>query len=761
MKRRTVLWMGLGTLGALAVGWSVLPPRQRLTGGADQFADPESFTPNAWVRIGRDNAVSLFMPRAEMGQGTHTGLAMLLAEELGCALESIRIEPAPIASVYNNVKVAGGSPALSAGEPALAQRVATHFTAKIVREVGFMVTGGSSSIPDLWVVLREAGAMARETLRAAAARRWDVAISECTVKDGKVVRGDGQALSFGEIVAFGGDALEPVSEFSLKPPANWTLIGTPAKRLEASDKVTGRAKFAADIHEPGMLYAEVALCPYVGGSLDSFDEAAARGLPGVVEIVTIPAVAGAPAAIGVVADQRWRAQRAVEALGARWRPGPSGAFDQSLIDSTLAQGLQADAPRDIYREVGEAESIIASIASVATPLRAEYEVPYLAHAAMEPLCCAVKYEGTKATVWAGVQVQNVSRDVAAKVFELDKDQVTLIPMLLGGAFGRRLDSDFVALGAAIGRAVPNTLVQLQWRREHDTRHDFYRPAVRARLSAVVDAASGRIAAYHCHSVGQSIAAQALPRQLGLPASGTDASNAEGAADQAYVFENHLVTHTTVELPVGVGFWRSVGHSQHAFFNESFMDELASSVNADPVEFRLRHLGDRPRHAAVLRLVADKAGWDTPIGTTTDGRAMARGVALHESFGSIVGLVAEVSEGEGGVPRVHRVVAAIDCGVAVNPQLIAQQLESSIIYGLSAALYGRISFKDGQVEQGNFDAYPVLRLAESPTIETWIVPSAAPPGGVGEPGVPPVAPAVTSALTTLTGRRARRLPLIGA
>jgi len=712
MKRRTVLWMGLSSLGALAVGWSVLPPRQRLTGGADQFADPESFTPNAWVRIGRDDSVSLFMPRAEMGQGTHTGLAMLLAEELGCALEAIRIEPAPIASVYNNVKVA----------------------------------------------VREAGAMARETLRAAAARRWNVAISECTAKAGKIVRGDGQALSFGEIVAFGDDALEPVSEFSLKAPADWTLIGTPAKRLEASGKVTGRAQFAADIQEPGMLYAEVALCPYVGGTLDSFDETAARGLPGVVEIVTIPAIAGAPAAIGVVADQRWRAQRAVEALGARWRPGPSGAFDQSLIDSTLVQGLQADAPRDVYREVGEAESIIAS---AATALRAEYEVPYLAHAAMEPLCCAVKFEGTKATVWAGVQVQNVSRDVAAKVFELDKDQVTLIPMLLGGAFGRRLDSDFIALGAAIGRAVPNTLVQLQWRREHDTRHDFYRPAVRARLSAVVDAASGRIEAYHCHSVGQSIAAQTLPRQLGLPASGTDASNVEGAADQAYVFEHHLVTHTAVELPVGVGFWRSVGHSQHAFFNESFIDELASSVNADPVEFRLRHLGDRPRHAAVLRLVADKAGWQSPIGQTADGRAMARGVALHESFGSIVGLVAEVSEGEGGVPRVHRVVAAIDCGVAVNPQLIAQQLESSILYGLSAALYGRISFKDGQVEQGNFDAYPVIRLAESPSIDTWIVPSTAPPGGVGEPGVPPVAPAVTSALAKLTGRRVRRLPLVGA
>jgi len=319
----------------------------------------------------------------------------------------------------------------------------------------------------------------------------------------------------------------------------------------------------------------------------------------------------------------------------------------------------------------------------------------------------------------------------------------------------------VGFAAALGRAVPGTLVQLQWRREQDMRHDFYRPAVRAQLAAALDPVTGKVTAYHCHTAGQSIAAQAMPRQLGMPAPGSDASNVEGTADQVYVFEHYKVTHTTVDLPVGVGFWRSVGHSQQGFFNESFVDELATLAKRDPVEFRLSHLTDRPRHTAVLKLVAEKANWGRSVGTTPDGRPVARGVALHESFGSIVGLVVDVSEGEGGVPRVHRAVAAIDCGVAVNPNLVAQQLEGSIIFGLSAALYGRISFKDGVAEQGNFDAYPIVRLSESPTIETWIVPSEAPPGGVGEPGVPPVAPAVANALAVLTGRRVRRLPLVGA
>lgn len=758
MKRRTVLWMGVGAVGALAVGWSVLPPRQRMTGGVDRLADPQSFTPNAWVGIGRDNSITLFMPRAEMGQGTHTGLAMLLAEELGCALEVIRIAPAPIASVYNNVKVAGGSPPLSGAGPGLAERLGGHFSAKLVREIGFMVTGGSSSIADLWEVLREAGALTRETLRQAAARHWGVPLAACLARNGQIVREDGTAMDYGAIVALGEDALQPAEEVPLKAAKDWQLIGTPARRLEAADKVTGAARFAADIHEPGMLFAELELCPYREGTLEVFDEAAVRAMPGVADVIVIAGEAPAPAAIVVLADQRWRAQRAVAAVGARWRPGPAGVFEQSMIDETLVSALDERAEAEVYRDIGDARQVLGTARNV---IRAEFEVPYLAHAAMEPLCCAVKYTPDNATIWVGTQNQNVARDVAAKFFDLDKDRVTLVPLLLGGGFGRRLDSDFVALGAAIGRAAPGSLVQVQWRREHDMRHDFYRPAVRARLAAALDPATGLVSAYESRSAGQSIGAQAMPRQLGLPASGKDPSNVEGAADQPYAYPHHRVVHAAVDLPVGVGYWRSVGHSQQAFFTESFMDELAAAANADPVEFRLRHLGAAPRHAAVLRFVAQKAGWGVPLESAADGRPKARGVALHESFGSIVGMVVEVSVDEDSAPRVHRVIAAIDCGTAINPNLIHQQLEGSIVFGLSAALYDRISFKGGVVEQGNFDSYPILRLADTPAIETWILPSSEPPGGVGEPGVPPVAPAVANALAALTGRRQRRLPLSGA
>lgn len=758
MKRRTVLWLGLGTVGALAVGWASLPPRQRLTGGADRLDDATGFTPNAWVRIGRDNTLTLFMPRAEMGQGTHTGLAMLLAEELACALDDIRIAPAPIASVYNNLAVVEGTLPLRADEQSAIRSAAEHFSLKLAREFGFMVTGGSTSIPDLWVVLRQAGALARESLRQAAARHWNVPLGECTARDAQIRHVSGKVLSYGEVVSRAAEHLGGVDEVALKPPEAWTLIGTQARRLEARDKVTGRAQFAADVHEPGMLYAEIGFSPYRDGKLANFNEEAARAISGVVEVLEVAAIAGAPPAIAVLANQRWQARRALEALGAEWVAGPAGSFDQITLEAALKDALRPDAVVHVHREVGNPELVIANSTSV---IRAEYEVPYLAHAAMEPLCCAAKLEGERGMVWAGVQIPDAARKVAAEALGLDASQVTLVPMLLGGGFGRRLDADFVGIAAALARAVPGRLVQALWRREDDTRHDFYRPAARARFAGVLELGIGSVAAYVQHSASQSINAQALPRQFGLPATGPDKTNVEGAFDTVYEFEHHRVAHSTVELPVPIGFWRSVGHSQQAFFTESFMDELAQIARIDPVEFRLRHLRNQPRHRAVLQRVAEKAEWTTRPGATPDGRPIGRGVALHQSFGSIVGLVAEVSQTADGGVQVHRITVAIDCGVAVNPNLVAQQLESAVVFGLSAALHGRITYRDGRVEQGNFDAYPVLRLAECPRIDTWIVESREPPGGVGEPGVPPVAPAVASALASLTGRRHRRLPLLGA
>lgn len=758
MKRRTVLWLGLGAVGALAVGWASLPPRQRLRGGADQLGDADAFTPNAWVRIGRDDSITLFMPRAEMGQGTHTGLAMLLAEELACALEQIRIAPAPIASVYNNLAVIGAGLPFRGDQQSLARDVSEHFSLKLAREFGFMVTGGSTSIPDLWLVLRQAGALARESLRRAAARHWNVPIEECTAQAGQVVHASGKFLSFGQIVSRAAEHLGAVDDVDLKPPEAWTVIGSNARRLEARDKLTGRARFAADVHEPDMLYAEIGFSPYHDGELMAFDENAARAMPGVIEVLQVASVAGSAPAIAVLANQRWQAQRALAALDPQWVAGPAGPFGQTDLDRALAQALRADAEVHVYREVGNPELVLANASTV---IRAEYEVPFLAHAAMEPLCCAAKLEGDRATVWAGVQIPDAARKTAAQAFGLKAAKVELVPLLLGGGFGRRLEADFVGVAAALARAVPGRLVQALWRREDDTRHDFYRPAARARFAAVLEPGIGVVGALDQHSASQSISAQTLPRQFGLPASGPDKTNVEGAFDGVYEFEHHRVAHSTVELPVPIGYWRSVGHSQQAFFNESFIDELAQVGRIDPVEFRLRHLKNQPRHRAVLQLVADKAEWTKRPGATADGRPIGRGVALHQSFGSIVGLVAEVSQtAEGGV-QVHRITVAIDCGVAVNPNLVAQQLESAVVFGLSAALYGRITYREGQVEQGNFDAYPVLRLADCPRIDTWIVESRESPGGVGEPGVPPVAPAVANALAAVTGQRYRRLPLLGA
>ncbi|MBU6379207.1 MAG: molybdopterin-dependent oxidoreductase [Gammaproteobacteria bacterium] len=762
MKRRTLLWMGLGAAGALAVGYAVMPPRPRMTGGADNADAPGSFTPNAWVRIAPDGRITLFMPRAEMGQGSHTGLAMLLAEELGCALAAVSIEAAPIASVYNNLAVGSAGLPYREDDDSVGKRMAEHFTAKFVREFGFMVTGGSTSVRDLWTVLREAGAMARETLRNAAARHWQIPVGECLARDGRVVRADGRSLGFGEIVAFGANMLEPVTEISLKKPADWTLIGTSARRLEARAKVTGTALFAADIHEAGMLYAEVSFSPYHDGLCVLENESTVRARPGVAGVLKLESTRGAPPVVVVVADQRWRAKQAMSALDIQWFAGDSGKLSQARVERALTDALIDEADADVYLRTGSPQRVLDGSTTI---LRAEYSVPYLSHAAMEPLCCAVKHEGEQASVWVGTQVPDVARGAAAEALELDAERVTLWPLLLGGGFGRRLESDFVAIAARIAREHPGKLVQVLWSREADQRNDYFRPAVMARLAAVVAPTPqpGTVSALVARTAGQSVGAQAIPRQLGLPAGSSDRSNVEGSFNQPYAFEHHEVKHTNVELPVPVGYWRSVGHSQQAFFNESFIDEMASWSRVDPVRFRLNHLEQRPRHRAVLELVAEKSGWrEREQRFRTDGETIGRGVALHESFGSIVAIVAEVILDQDERPRVRRIVVAVDCGVVVNPNLVTQQMESAVVYGLSAALYGRITFsEDGGVAQTNFDRYPVLRLAETPPIETWLVRSEASPGGVGEPGVPPVAPAVASALAALTGRRYRRLPLIGA
>jgi len=759
MKRRTFLWATVGTVGALAglaVGWAAWPVRQRLHRRDGENSTAQLFEPNAWVRIGADDTVTLYMPRAEMGQGTHTGLLMLLAEELDCEPAAVRIAAAPIDSVYNNLAAVVDGLPFRPDQQGLLRDATEHVVGRVVREFGVMMTGGSSSIRDLWQPLREAGAMARASLVQAAAKQWGVPAGECGVARGVISHASGRQLRFGEVVAAAGADLPIVDEYVLKTREQFTLIGQPLPRIDSREKVSGKAVFAADVHEPDMLYAEIQFAPQRDGQLQAWDDSAARGMPGVVELVQLPPLWGAAACVAVIADQRWRARRALDAQFPQWVAGPAGLFDQSLIQKTLATAIEST-DAHVYRDTGNADSALSRAAAV---VRADYEVPYLAHAAMEPVCCAVKYTGTAATVWAGVQVNDLARKAAAQALGLAEEQVTLVPTYLGGAFGRRLDNDFVAIAAALAAKVPGRLLQLQWRREDDLRYDFYRPAARVRLRGCLDA-QGRIDAWQATSAGQSIVAQVMPRSFGMNAMGPDKTTVEGAFDQPYDIPNLQVTHQAVDLPVPVGFWRAVGHSYTAFFNECFIDELATVAQADPLAFRIAHLQKQPRHLKVLRFAAEKADWAGRPIETADGARVGRGLALHASFGSIVAVVAEVSLSPEGRPRVHRIVTAIDCGQVVNPALVTQQMESSIIYGLSAALYGQITFKDGAVEQGNFDTYPALRLADTPTIETWIMPNGEPLGGVGEPGLPPVAPAVANALAALTGRRNRRLPLIGA
>lgn len=772
VRRRTVLWMGIGAVGALVVGWGAVPPRQRIRHGLfDDLPDERAgrtFTPNAWVRLAEDESITLFMPRAEMGQGVHTGLVMLLAEELDVRPSSIRIAPAPIDPVYNNLAVATDGLPFHPDDSGVVRRTAEHLTAKVVRHLGVMVTGGSTSLRDAWAPLREAGALARASLLAEAARQWQLELDSLQVHDGIIQAPSGRQASYGAIlrVAREQDRRIPIArEARPKPRAAWRVIGTPVPRHEALAKVSGAPIFAADLHEEGMLYASLAVAPHRDAALD---EAARRALthspvldqPGIVALVDVPGLHGASPLVAIVADRRYRAERAREALELPWQLGSTRRIDDAVVERTLEEALQREVGTR-YRDVGDAPSRLQS-----DVVRADYAVPYLAHAPMEPLCCAAKFipgaggRAAKAQLWAGVQIQDVAHRVAAQAFGIDEADLEFIPMQIGGAFGRRLDADFVAQSAAVARAVPGRLVQVLWRREDDMRQDYFRPAARARLLGRLDAA-GRIEAWSAHSASQSIVAQAFPRVFGVPAAGPDKTTVEGAFDQAYEIPHHLVMHSNVDLPIAVGFWRSVGHSQQAFFTESFMDELALAAGRDPLEFRLAHLANHPRHRAVLELAASKAQWGVPIAPTADGSARARGIALNASFGSIVAQVVEVSKDGEGRPRVHRVVVAIDCGTAINPRLIAQQMEGGVIFALSAALYGRIGFTDGRAREGNFDSYPILRLAQSPVIETWIVPSQAPPGGVGEPAVPPLAPALANAWTALTGKRPRKLPLIGA
>jgi isoquinoline 1-oxidoreductase beta subunit len=781
MRRRTVLLSGAAAAGALVVGWGLLPPRSRLGTASLAPLEGGAVALNGWIRIAADGAVQLAMPRSEMGQGIHTALAMLVAEELALPLEAVRLVEAAPERIYGNVAAfAGALPfaprALEAATPRV--RASEWIVGKLFREVGLNITGGSTTMADLFEPLRLAAATARAQLVGAASLAWRLPAAELVVAGGEITHASGQRSGFGPLAKAA--AATPPGEVVPRARADWRLVGTAAPRTDVPAKVRGAAVFGLDVRPEGLVFASIVHAPWIGGSPGAVDASAALALPGVERLVRLPGYAGGAPALAVVGRSTWHARRGVQALKVDWQRPPAGAVSTAAIDAALEaaarEALAARAGFDFRRE-GDADAAFAGAPRV---LESVYRAPYLAHATMEPINCTAQVRDGRVTLWLPTQAPGFARGLAAQVAGVPVERVDVHVMLLGGGFGRRLDVDFVGQAVRVAMETGGRPVQIVWPREEDIRHDFYRPAGVAVLRAALDA-DGRPRALVIGNAGDAPAARwmqravaqdqpavaalvaaagdtTLPRALQPlnaatlgPANTPDKTAAEGLLELPYAIPALRVTHAATRSGVPVGFWRAVGHSHNAFFAEGFVDELAFEAKADPVAFRLSLLDGLPRHAAVLKLAADKAGWGRPLPA---GRA--RGVALHESFGSIVAEVVEASLVDGR-PRVHRVVCAVDCGTVVNPGIVAQQIESGVIFGLSAALYGRIDIVDGAVQQSNFPDYRIVGLAESPVVETHLVASTRPPSGVGEPGLPPLAPALANALFVLTGRRWRSLP----
>lgn len=740
-SRRHFILGALGVTGALIVGWGVMPPRQRLDSSMPFPVKDGEVPLNGWIKIGRDGIVTVAMPRSEMGQGVHTALPMLVAEELDLPLAMVRIEQAPIDAIFGNVAMLPDSLPFHPDETGVIKRTAQWLVAKTARELGVMVTGGSSSVKDAWGPMREAGAAARAMLVAAAARDWNVSPSECKTADGAVTHANGKRATYGELASKAA-GMTP-GTISLKQTKDFKLIGTPQARRDTREKVNGSAAFGLDVRPAGLVFAAVKMAPSIGGTLEKFDDNAVKAMPGVIRAVDFSRTANGVAGIAVIAKTYWQAKQALAAFPVTWSAGPNAKLSTAEVFRELDAKLDSEQGY-AYHKTGDLDGA----KGAAKTVKAQYTAPFLAHAAMEPINCTAQVKDGKLTLWVSTQVPSIAVDVAARIAKLTPQDVTLHVTYLGGGFGRRLEIDMVAQAVAIALNAGGAPVQVIWSREEDMTHDMYRPAAMARFSAALDAA-GNVLAYDNKSASGSVTHQALQRLFGLPGGGPDKTTAEGEFDMPYEFPNQRIAHVIVPTPVPIGYWRSVGHSHNAFFKESFIDELAHAAGKDPVEFRRGLLKQHPRHLAVLNAAVAQAGTPMP------GRA--HGVALHQSFGSIVAEVAEVSI-EGNEIRVHKVTCAVDCGIAVNPNIIAQQMESAVVFGLSAALFGEVTIKDGKVEQQNFNDYPVLRMSQAPHVETVIIKSAEHPEGIGEPGTPPIAPAVANAVFVLTGKRLRGLPL---
>lgn len=762
-SRRRFILGGLGLGGALLVGWGVLPPRQRLHGAHALPTAQGELALNGWIKMGADGKVMVVMHRVEMGQGIHTALQMLVAEELDVPMQMVQAIAAPIDKIYGNIAVLADGLPFHPDDQGSVKKVAHWMTSKLARELGLQITGGSSSVKDAWLPMREAGATARAMLVKAAAQRWQVPEIECQVQDGVVRHGSGRSASYAELAAEAVNS-QP-GQVRLKSITEFKLIGRAQPRTDLAGKVNGQAQFGIDARPPGLRYAAIKMAPILGAEIEHIDQAGIAAMPGNVKVVDLSAAIGpnkaiaqfvGTAAVAVMADSYWQAKQACDASQVRWKNSPHAQLSSATVMAELQQRLKQESGF-AYFQRGDADSRLAQAASTTSNdgsrrVQAEYRAPFLAHATMEPINCTAQFKDGYLTIWVSTQVPSLAVAAASKLSGVAADKITLHVAYLGGGFGRRLEIDMVVQAVALAMQSQGAPVQLIWSRETDTANDMYRPAVLAHFDALLDA-QGEVQAYAVKSASGSVTHQVLQRSFGLPGVGPDKTTAEGEFDMPYEFAHQTIRHVIVPTPVPLGFWRSVGHSHHAFFKESFIDELAHAAGKTPLAFRRRWLQAHPRHLAVLEAAVAKAG------QVPEGRA--HGIALHQSFGSIVCEVAEVSvsaSADNKTFQVHRVVCAVDCGIAVNPDIIEQQMTSAIVFGLSAALYGEISFKDGRVEQSNFHDYQVLRMYEAPTVEVVIMPSTEPPEGVGEPGTPPIAPAVANALFQLTGQRLRSLPL---
>ena len=704
LSRRRLLQVGAAAGGGLMLSLSLPFPSHRA-----EAAVADEFAPNAFIRIGSDGRIILIMPYVEMGQGTYTSIPMLIAEELDVNLKQVQLEHAPPnEKLYAN--------------PLL----------------GVQATGGSDALRGAWKPLREAGATARIMLVAAAAKRWDVDPKSCRAQDGEVVHvPTGRRLKYGEVAAEAAKMPVPAG-VTLKAPEDFKLIGTPAKRLDAPAKVNGTAVFGIDVHPPGVKVATLVQSPVFGGRVKNLDDTAAKAVKGVRQIVRLDD------AISVVADHMGAAKKGLAALNIEWDDGPHAKLTTADVARELEQATLGSGA--VAQNIGDADK---ALASVTTKIEAIYQAPFLAHATMEPMNCTVHFRKDACEIWIGSQAVARVQAMAAKAAGLPPEKVIVHNHLIGGGFGRRLEADGAVRAVEIAKHVDGP-VKVVWTREEDIQHDMYRPYWFDRLSAGLDE-QGRPVVWKNRFAGSSVIARWLPPGF---KDGLDPDSTEGAIDLVYDLPNFRVEYVRLEPPgIPTAFWRSVGPSHNVFVTESFIDEMAAAAKQDAVAYRRALLDKSPRAKAVLDLAAEKAGWGQAL-----PKGSGRGVSLQFVFGSYLAQVAEVEVSKEGTVRVRRVVCAVDCGTVVNPDTVQAQIQSGIIFGATAALYGEITLKNGRVEQTNFDTYQMLRMNEAPAIEVHIVKSAQPPGGMGETGTSAIVPAIANAIFAATGKRLRKMPV---